>query len=47
VRVGMQDKAGTAHSMLLSEQEFYDRPVALGENVIAGFTPADAHMLAG
>jgi putative spermidine/putrescine transport system ATP-binding protein len=47
VRIGMQDKTGAAHSMLLSEQEFYDRPVTLGEHVIAGFTPADAHMLSG
>ncbi len=47
VRIAMQDKGGTAHSMLLSEQDFYDRPVTLGEHIIAGFAPADAHMLAG
>jgi putative spermidine/putrescine transport system ATP-binding protein len=47
VRVGLHDSAGAAHSMLLTEQDFFDRPVALGEHVIAGFTPADAHMLAG
>jgi putative spermidine/putrescine transport system ATP-binding protein len=47
VRIAMQDKAGAAHSLLLTEQDFYDCPVSLGEHVIAGFTPADAHLLAG
>ncbi len=46
VRVGLQDKAGSDHSLLLSEADFYARPVALGERVFAGFQPADVHVLA-
>ncbi len=46
VRVALQDKAGDDHSLLLSEQDFYARPVALGDQVVAGFSPADAHLLA-
>jgi putative spermidine/putrescine transport system ATP-binding protein len=45
VRVGLQDKAGSDHSLLLSEADFYARPVALGEHVVAGFQPADVHVL--
>ena len=45
VRVGLQDKAGADHSLLLSEADFYARPVALGEHVMAGFAPADVHVL--
>jgi hypothetical protein len=46
VRVGLQDTAGTAHSLLLSEEDFFARPVALGDRVVAGFQPADTHLLA-
>ncbi len=46
VRVALQDTAGTDHSLLLSETEFYARPVAMGDQVVAGFAPADAHLLA-
>ncbi len=46
VRVGLQDKAGSDHSLLLSEADFYAHPVALGDNVVAGFQPQDAHVLA-
>jgi putative spermidine/putrescine transport system ATP-binding protein len=45
VRVGLQDKAGSDHSLLLSEADFYARPVVLGERVFAGFQPADVHVL--
>ena len=45
VRVGLQDKAGSDHSLLLSEADFYARPVALGEQVLAGFQPSDVHVL--
>ena len=45
VRVGLQDTAGSDHSLLLSETEFYAHPVALGDRVVAGFQPADAHVL--
>ena len=45
VRVGLQDKAGSDHSLLLTEADFYARPVALGEQVFAGFQPADVHVL--
>ncbi len=46
VRVGLQDKAGNDHSLLLSEADFYARPVALGDRVVAGFQPPDVHVLA-
>jgi putative spermidine/putrescine transport system ATP-binding protein len=45
VRVGLQDTGGADHSLMLSEAEFYARPVALGERVVAGFKPEDAHVL--
>lgn len=46
VRLGLQDGAGGLHSMLLSEVDFFAHPVTLGEHVVAGFAPADAHLLA-
>jgi putative spermidine/putrescine transport system ATP-binding protein len=46
VRVALQDKAGADHSLLLSEADFYAHPVALGDTVVAGFKPSDAHVLA-
>jgi putative spermidine/putrescine transport system ATP-binding protein len=45
VRVALQDRAGADHSLLLSETDFYARPVALGEQVVAGFRPSDVHVL--
>lgn len=45
VRVGLQDSAGSDHSMLLSESDFFARPVALGDKIVAGFAPADVHVL--
>jgi putative spermidine/putrescine transport system ATP-binding protein len=45
VRVAMHDHSGLDHSLMLSEAEFYARPVALGESVVAGFNPEDAHVL--
>jgi putative spermidine/putrescine transport system ATP-binding protein len=47
VRVAMQDAAGTGHSLLLSEADFAARPVTLGEHVVVGFAPDDAHVLDG
>jgi len=46
VRVALQDRGGADHSLLLSESDFYARPVALGEDVIAGFAASDVHLLA-
>jgi putative spermidine/putrescine transport system ATP-binding protein len=46
VRVALQDVAGSDHSLLLSEADFYAHPVALGDRVVAGFQPADVHVLA-
>ena len=46
VRIALQDAGGADHSLLLSESDFYARPVALGDRVVAGFAPADAHVLA-
>jgi putative spermidine/putrescine transport system ATP-binding protein len=46
VRVGLQDTGGSDHSLLMSETEFYAHPVALGDRVVAGFQPADVHVLA-
>ncbi len=46
VRVAMQDAGGADHSLLLSEADFYARPVALGDRVVAGFASSDAHLLA-
>ena len=46
VRVGLQDTAGSDHSLLMSETEFYAHPVALGDRVVAGFQPTDVHVLA-
>ena len=46
VRVALQDKAGSDHSLLLSEADFSAHPVALGDHVVAGFQPQDAHVLA-
>ena len=45
VRVGLQDQGGADHSLLLSEADFFARPVALGDRVTAGFAAADAHIL--
>jgi putative spermidine/putrescine transport system ATP-binding protein len=45
VRVVLQDATGTDHSLLLAETDFYARPVAPGEHVVAGFAPEDAHLL--
>ena len=45
VRLGLQDGAGAAHGLLLSEQDFFAHPVALGDRVVAGFAPADGHLL--
>ncbi len=46
VRVGLQDAAGSDHSLMMSETEFYAHPVALGDRVVAGFQPTDVHVLA-
>jgi len=46
VRVALQDTAGSDHSLLLSETDFYAHPVALGDHVVAGFQPDDVHVLA-
>jgi putative spermidine/putrescine transport system ATP-binding protein len=45
VRIALQDKGGADHSLLLSEADFYAHPVALGDHVVAGFKPSDAHVL--
>ncbi len=45
VRVALHDRAGADHSLLLSETDYYARPVALGEQVVAGFRPSDVHVL--
>ncbi len=45
VRIGLRDRGDAAHSLLLSEAEFFARPVSLGDAVVAGFEPADAHLL--
>jgi hypothetical protein len=45
VRVALVDHSANAHSLMLSEADFFTRPVALGDQVIAGFAPADAHLL--
>jgi putative spermidine/putrescine transport system ATP-binding protein len=47
VRVAMQDTTGADHSLLLSETDFFARPVSLGEHIVAGFTPSDVHVLNG
>jgi putative spermidine/putrescine transport system ATP-binding protein len=46
VRVGLQDVAGSDHSLMLSEADFYAHPVSLGDRVVAGFQAADVHVLA-
>jgi putative spermidine/putrescine transport system ATP-binding protein len=46
VRVAVQDSIGDEHSLLLSEADFFTRPVALGDHVVMGFSPDDAHILA-
>ena len=46
VRLALRDDDGAAHSVLLSEAEFHAHPVALGDRVVAGFAPEDAHILA-
>jgi putative spermidine/putrescine transport system ATP-binding protein len=46
VRVGLQDGSGGLMSLLLSEVDFFAHPVTLGQHVVAGFAPADAHLLA-
>ena len=45
VRVGLRDRCDNAHSLLLSEAEFFAHPVSPGDAVVAGFEPADAHLL--
>jgi putative spermidine/putrescine transport system ATP-binding protein len=45
LRLSLQDQAGTAHSMLLSEAAFDANPVQPGDHVSAGFDPADTHIL--
>jgi putative spermidine/putrescine transport system ATP-binding protein len=46
VRVGLMDKGGADHSLMLSETDFDAHPVALGDNVVAGFQADDVHVLA-
>ncbi len=46
IRLGLEDPAGTAHSILLSEADYHAHPVALGDHVVAGFGPDDLHPLA-
>ncbi len=46
VRLGLRDDAGAAHSVLLTEADFYAFPVSLGDRVVAGYTPDDVHVLA-
>jgi len=46
VRVGLQDVAGSDHSLMLSEADFDAHPVSLGDRVVAGFQAADVHVLA-
>ncbi len=46
VRLGLEDADGNAHSLLLTEAEFFARPLALGDAVAAGFTADDVHLLA-
>ena len=45
VRLALVDGSGGSHSLLLSEQEFFNRPVALGDHVVTGFAADDAHLL--
>jgi putative spermidine/putrescine transport system ATP-binding protein len=45
VRLALQDTAGGSHSLTLSEHDFFQRPVALGDHVVTGFAPDDAHLL--
>jgi hypothetical protein len=45
VRVAMQDASGSSHSLTLSEQDFFQHPVGLGDQVVTGFAPDDAHLL--
>jgi putative spermidine/putrescine transport system ATP-binding protein len=45
VRVGLEDGTGTPHSLMLSEETFFQHPVSLGERVQATFAPDDAHLL--
>jgi len=46
VRLGLRDAAGAAHSVLLTETEFYAHPVSVGDRVVAGYAPEHAHILA-
>jgi putative spermidine/putrescine transport system ATP-binding protein len=46
VRVAVLDRVGDEHSLLLSEADFFTHPVALGDHVVMGFSPDDAHILA-
>ena len=46
VRLGFEDADGNAHSLLLTEAEFFARPLALGDAVAAGFSADDVHLLA-
>ena len=46
VRLGLEDADGNAHSLLLTEAEFFARPLALGDAVAAGFSADDVHLLA-
>ena len=45
LRLSLQDPAGSAHSLLLSEAAFDAYPVQPGDHVLAGFDPADTHIL--
>jgi len=45
LRLSLQDHAGTAHSMLLSEAAFDATPVQTGDQIRAGFDPSDTHIL--
>jgi putative spermidine/putrescine transport system ATP-binding protein len=45
VRVALQDAAGATHSLILTEADFFARPVALGDQIVAGFSANDVHLL--
>ena len=46
VRLSLRDDDGAAHSVLLTEGDYYSHPVSLGDRVVAGYSPEDAHILA-
>jgi putative spermidine/putrescine transport system ATP-binding protein len=45
VRLGFEGAGSDGHSMLLTEAEFFARPVSAGDQVVAGFALEDAHPL--